>query len=136
MSQEIDAADVLSKYLMMRQSSHSSMIMDENNLPYPKAIIKAVLLHCLKLSPASPQNELLRSAYVGLAEYQTLTEDEATALQDWNSATENVHEFLSDEESLNRAKRLSRVGDRVMSINRRVTLETESLIQELKYAVS
>jgi hypothetical protein len=77
---EIDAWDVVQKYgatLRDPPKYSVSLIRDVSELPYPKAAIKAVLKDAFRRFPPI---DALKTAYISLADFQELTDEEANAL--------------------------------------------------------
>jgi hypothetical protein len=76
-----EADDVLRQYLTTLQSGGQGVIRDVSELPYPKEVIKAVLQGIIKRVKDDKQAlEMLKSAYVALADFQHLTAEERDAL--------------------------------------------------------
>ena len=78
---EIDLALVLSAYSATLQQSSKTLVRDIKELPYPKEVIKRVLKHCIKLTAPGSERDFFRGAYVCLADFQALTDDEKAALR-------------------------------------------------------
>jgi hypothetical protein len=77
---EIDAWDVVQKYgaTLRNPPKYSvSLIRDVSELPYPKAAIKAVLQDAFQRFPPT---DALKTAYMSLADFQELTDEETNAL--------------------------------------------------------
>lgn len=77
---EIDAWDVVRKYgaTLRNPPKYSvSLLRDVSELPYPKAAIKAVLQDALQRFPPI---DALKTAYISLADFQELTDEETNAL--------------------------------------------------------
>jgi hypothetical protein len=77
---EIDAWDVVEKYGATLRSPPKysvSLIRDVSELTYPKAAIKAVLQDALQRFPPI---DALKTAYISLADFQELTDEETNAL--------------------------------------------------------
>jgi hypothetical protein len=78
---EYDARDVLDAYLAALSSLEGgATIRDAGELSYPKDIIKSILQHCLRTIEDASQRELLRHAYLSLASFQELSDEERKAL--------------------------------------------------------
>jgi hypothetical protein len=77
---EYDARDMLDKYLATLSSLEGAMLRDAGELSHPKDIIKSVLQHCLRTIEDASQRELLRHAYLSLASFQELSDEERKAL--------------------------------------------------------
>jgi hypothetical protein len=77
---EIDLALVLSAYSATLNQPGKSLVRDIKELPYPKEVIKMVLKHCIKLTEPGTERDFFRGAYVCLADFQSLSDDEKAAL--------------------------------------------------------
>ena len=76
--QEIDAADVLQRYSeTLSNSKH--VVADVESLPYPKQIIHAVLVDGLKRFKDAESQNILSTAFLSLANFQSMTDDEREA---------------------------------------------------------
>ena len=78
---EIDLALVLSAYSATLKQPSKTLIRDIKELPYPKEVIKMVLKHCIQLTEPGTERDFFRGAYVCLADFQDLTDDEKAALR-------------------------------------------------------
>lgn len=76
MATEVDAADVLASYAALLMKTTGSPARDVNELKYSKDVIKFVLMHCIKLVEPGEQRDFLKSAYVSLADFQDMSDDE------------------------------------------------------------
>lgn len=79
---EIDAADVLQRYTDFLRQNRTGVIRDASFLPYPKDVIKAVLLGALdRLAADDAQSrEAVMMAYIRLCDYpENLSDDEWSA---------------------------------------------------------
>ena len=76
-----EADSVLRQYAAVLQSGGHGVIRDASELPYPKEVIKSFLQNGLKVGKENKQLlEWLKNAYVSLADFQYLTEQERKAL--------------------------------------------------------
>jgi hypothetical protein len=80
---------VLSQYAAVLEKTGDRAVTDISELPYPKAMIKSALRHYLRRVSRADQKAVnaLEVAYVSLAHFQALTEEE----EDVVAMTENVH---------------------------------------------
>ena len=79
---EIDAADVLQRYTDFLSQNRTGVIRDASFLPYPKDVIKAVLLGMIdRLAPDDAQSRAaVMIAYIRLCDYpKNLSDDERSA---------------------------------------------------------
>jgi hypothetical protein len=76
---EYDARDVLDSYLGALNKLDQSSVCDAAELSYPKDLIKFVLRHCIKTIAQEDQRTFLRNAYLSLANFHELTDEERVA---------------------------------------------------------
>jgi len=76
---EYDARDVLDSYLGALNKLDQSSVCDAAELSYPKDLIKFVLRHCIKTIEQEDQRTFLRNAYLSLANFHELTDEERVA---------------------------------------------------------
>jgi hypothetical protein len=76
---EYDARDVLDSYLGALNKLDQSSVCDAAELGYPKDLIKFVLRHCIKTMEGEDKRIFLRNAYLSLANFHELTDEERVA---------------------------------------------------------
>src|SRR6185295_17182548 len=76
---EYDARDVLDSYLGALNKLDQSSVCDATELGYPKDLIKFVLRHCIKTMEGEDKRIFLRNAYLSLANFHELTDEERAA---------------------------------------------------------
>src|SRR5262245_61645797 len=76
---EYDTRDVLDSYLGALNKLDHSIVCDAAELGYPKDLIKFVLRHCIKTIEEQEKRTFLRNAYLALASYQKLGDEERAA---------------------------------------------------------
>ena len=76
---EYDARDVLDSYLRALNRLDQSCVCDAAELGYPKDLIKFVLRHCIKTIEEEDKRTFLRNAYLSLANFRELTDEERAA---------------------------------------------------------
>jgi hypothetical protein len=74
-----DARDVLDSYLGVLNKLDENIVCDAVELGYPKDLIKFVLRHCIKTIEEEDKRIFLRNAYLALASFQELTDEERAA---------------------------------------------------------
>src|SRR5262245_37028769 len=79
MSSEYDACKVLDSYLATLNKINHGSVCDMSELGYPKDLIKFVLRHCIKAIQEDDKQSFLREAYLLLASFQELTDEERSA---------------------------------------------------------
>lgn len=129
---QADVRDVLAKYVALISGPSKALIRDESELPYPKDVIKAVLRRYIQmLKPGDRKLELLRSAYIALANFQSLSRDERQAL----SALAGIGAMgnASDEALTAQATLLALTGEAQKAVMQRYKEELDSLKRELGY---
>lgn len=89
---EYNAREVLDRYVTALGKSAGAVVRDLSAIGYPKDNVKFVLQHCIRTFEGEEQQQYLQDAYLSLASFQELTEDErkaATQLNEiWPSASE------------------------------------------------
>jgi hypothetical protein len=76
---EYDARDVLDSYLGALNKLDQSRVCDAAELSYPKDLITFILRHCIKTIEQEDQRTFLRNAYLSLANFHELTDEERVA---------------------------------------------------------
>jgi len=74
-----DARHVLDSYLGALHKIDRGKVCDVRELDYPKDLIKFVLRHCIKTIEEDDQQSFLRKAYLSLANFHELTDEERSA---------------------------------------------------------
>lgn len=127
---EYDARDVLEKYVGVLNTTSDAIIRDADALLHPKETIKAVLQHCIKTIEAVDMRQFLRGAYLSLASFQVLSDQERKAvvlLKEVGPPAPSGDEL--HEEQINR---LSDVATPLQTVMTRLQSETAILSQELR----
>jgi hypothetical protein len=133
--QPADAEMIVNAYgAVLAEPTALGIVRDARSLPRPKETIKDALKFALKMTTDAAMREHLKSAYVSLADFQHLSDNEVRALQVWHSASSQNKAAASDLEMADLAKRISADGEVVTAVQRRVADEAKSLLQELKVA--
>jgi hypothetical protein len=133
MATEIDAAHVLSSYSSTLTQEKRQLVRDVRELPYPKDVIKLVLKHCIKLAEPGKEREFLRSAYVCLADFQSLSEDEKKSLQVWEkTCDQHDPQSMTQQQIMSLAKNLADDGMLATDVHKRIAVESAALLEELK----
>lgn len=85
---EVDAEDVLKQYAeaieALRNNPLEGAVQDVRELAHPKPVIKAMLARFIELSTESDLRDWLQTAYMTLARFQELRDDERAAC-DWKA---------------------------------------------------
>jgi hypothetical protein len=133
MVKEIDAAHILSSY-SAAWLKRNDVVQDVQELPYSKEAIKAVLIHCIKLTEPGTEREFLRNAYVSLADFQPLSDAERGSLKIWERIGRSDPLNLGGEDISKLAKDISNLGKAGQAAHKRATEEAAALLEELKLA--
>jgi hypothetical protein len=121
-----EADDVLRQYAATLQSGGHGVIRDASELPYPKEVIRIVLQHAIKVSKEDKQTlEMLKSAYVALADFQRLTKEERDALAVLEEGA------LSGLSTAEQAERISQAGKIYAPVVARYRAELDDIGKEL-----
>ncbi len=133
---EIDAGDVFEAYVKLISVPSAGYIRDAADLPYPKEIIQRVLEGLLQRCGGDPATQdQLASAYVILADFQPLTENEKSALSTWQSLVNKGAGSGATDDMGNIVKELDSVSDVALVIMERTKNEAEGYLrrtQEIK----
>jgi len=76
---EYNAREVLDRYVTALGASAGAVVRDLRAIGYPKDNVKFVLQHCMRTIEGEEQRQFLQDAYLSLASFQELTEDERNA---------------------------------------------------------
>jgi hypothetical protein len=131
---EIDAADVLTSYTALLLKGRALAIRDAGELPYPKDVIKDVLLYSIGVANGK-NREFLLGAYVSLADFQVLTPAEKSAVETAVTITELKDlDALSNDQLRQAAEQVAVAQPVVAILSKRVSEESANLVNELKSA--
>ena len=124
-----DARDVLTKYLATLSSLDGAAIRDESELSHPKDVIEPVLQHCLRTIEDAGQRQLLSDAYLSLASFQALSDEERHAL----ALLKKIGPLapLGDERHKDQAARIGDVAGQLGAAFAKLKADTQILTQEL-----
>jgi len=127
---ELDAREVLEKYVAILRDSSNSVVRDVSELAHPKEVIRAVLQHCIRTAADREGLEFLRNAYVSLSNFQQMTDAEKEAL----SVLTGMGPLATEGSKLfgKQARQITHVATPLQSVLDRVTAEHAVLTQELK----
>ena len=127
---ELDAREVLEKYVAILRDSSNSVVRDVSELAHPKEVIRAVLQHCIRTAADREGLEFLRNAYVSLSNFQQMTDAEKEAL----SVLTGMGPLATEGSKLfgKQARQITHVTTPLQSVLDRVTAELAVLAQELK----
>ncbi len=129
---EIDAKEVLDKYIALIRKTKDRRPQDESNLPAPKSVIKAVLLHVLKIAPHDSNLEPLKMAYLELANFQDQKAVSKESIEGWLARMkDNTNPSMSDAELRAAAGTTVSVRGFLDSIEEKVGAERALLADEL-----
>ena len=124
--------DVLDRYSALLSSmpkSGKGLVRNISELPYPKRIIKQVLLDLLTGAHDAKERNAIEVAYINLASFQEMTTEEDEAVRKWDEvmradpATTNSKEL---------AQRIVGAGDAYRRVVDRYVAEQTELYNEIK----
>ena len=96
-----DVERILTDYgAVLAEPSALGVMRDLRSLPNSKSAIKAALRAALSIATDPNTRDQLKVAYVCLADFQPLTEEETGALRQWNGATTKPNLVLDVEERI------------------------------------
>lgn len=81
---EYNARDVLDRYVTALGASAGAVVRDASAIGFPKDNVKFVLQHCIRTFEGEDQRQFLQDAYLSLASFQELTDDERKAASQLN----------------------------------------------------
>ena len=126
---EVDARAILEKYAAVLNAPSMSVIRDAKDLPYSKDAIKTVLKHFLSKTVDPQGREVLKKAYMDLANFQPLTEDERKSVV----AMSEVSDARStDKDLLKQAQIVVSHGELHQAVVNRSNAEHEALFLEIR----
>jgi hypothetical protein len=127
---EYDARDVLDQYVKTLRALGDAIIRDAGELSHPKDIIKFVLRHCIRTIEDPDQRKFLRDAYLSLASFQALSDDERKAV----TLLEEIGPLApsGDERHEQQAARIGNVAAALDAVIARVKTEALILAQDLR----
>ena len=70
-----DPREVLEKYVSTISEPTAAIVRDASELTHPRDVIKFVLQHCIRTIDEADKRDFLRSAYLMLGNFQSLTDD-------------------------------------------------------------
>jgi hypothetical protein len=131
-----EAREVIQNYgAVLEERTALGTIRDINSLPYSKDRIKEALLYALRVTLDSSMRERLRSAYILLADFQQLSNEQITSLRNWNKTTTMGRKSaITLDELREEARELAQEGEQAIIIQDKCAAEMESLLLELKSA--
>lgn len=127
---QYDPREVLDRYIAVLGAAGSSVVRDASDLGHPKDIVKFVLQHCIRTVEADDQQKFLRDAYLSLAGFQVLTEDERTAAAQLNQIWPEASSGGAQLEAA--TDRLGEAAAPLHEVLARMRAETVVLSQELR----
>lgn len=126
---EIDARDVLDKYIKVLQAPAGSVIRDVSELPYPKAIIKLVMKTLIGRTHDRETRQHLKNAYVHLVDFQKLSEKEREAVSVMSDMTDPGS---SKSALLDKARQIASAGAAQEQLMQRYKQELDEVAMEKK----
>jgi len=127
---EYDPREVLDRYIAVLGAAGGSIIRDAGDLGHPKDIVKFVLQHCIRTIESAEQQKFLRDAYLSLAGFQVLTEEERAAAVHLNQIWPEAP--AGDAQLDGATDRFGEAAAPLQEVLARMRTETVILAQELK----
>ena len=111
----------------------TGVIRDVHALPYSKDKIKEALRFALRITDDGSMRSHFVGAYIGLADFQELSDAQVSALRGWNKILETSTK-LTAEDVHRQAIAISNVGKDVKAVQAKSAAEARVLAEELKAA--
>lgn len=127
---QYDPREVLDRYIAVLGAAGGSIIRDASDLGHPKDIVKFVLQHCIRTIEAADQQKFLRHAYLSLAGFQVLSEEERAAATHLNQIWPEAS--AGDAQLEGATGRFGEAAAPLQEVLARMRTETVVLAQELK----
>jgi hypothetical protein len=132
---EIDAKDVLEKYVELIRQTGGRGPQDVTDLPAPKHVVKEILLFVLRNAPRDSDVTAMKRAFLALATFQDLKEWAKNSLDRWDVAMERrTGPSMSDAELSKIARDVVSVGAALDSVQEQIEIERAHLTDELAKA--
>ena len=127
---EVDAGDVLERYISVLKAHNTALIRNEDELPYSKEIIKAVIIGALSRTTDVSTKELLKKAYQSLADFQPLNDHERAAVSEMEQLKRwpTARSFQLTEQ----ADLAAKYGSTHQEVTKRIVAESEALYHEVR----
>ena len=122
---EYNAREVLDRFVTALGASAGAVVRDAGTLGYPKDNVKFVLQHCIRTFEGDEQRQFLQNAYLSLASFQELTEDE-------RKAAVQLNEIWPTASSADANGHVGEAAAPLHDVLARIRAETIVLTQELK----
>jgi hypothetical protein len=127
---EVDARDVLEKYIAVLNTQSKSLIRDETELPYPKDVIRLVIKGCLARTDDSQTRERLKIAYQATADFQRLTDEERQAIAIMKEVDKPAR--WGSELFIQQVSDVIKYGPTQEAVAKRLVAEAEALFLDIK----
>jgi phosphatidylserine/phosphatidylglycerophosphate/cardiolipin synthase-like enzyme len=129
---EFDAKEVLDKYIALIRRTGGRGPQDVSDLPAPKSVIKAVLLHVLQLAPKDSDIAPMKRAFLYLAEFQDQQKAAKASIDTWLTGIDNQTNSQSSDAALREAaQKTVSVRGFLNSLEEQIEAERKSLADEL-----
>ena len=112
----------------------TGVVRDISSLPCPKLQIKEALQCAMRVTTDAPGREQLKIAFISLADFQELSDEEIVALRNWNKALKTSSQDMTVANLRKQPDAMSKIGESVDAIQARSMAEMEALLSELKQA--
>jgi hypothetical protein len=130
----VEAQRIVQAYgAVLGENTAIGVVRDIVSLPYSKSQIKSALQFALKITSDGAMHAHFINAYISLADFQSLSDDQIKALQVWNKVI-GQRRGSNKEEVEAEAAAIAKNGKVVTAIHERVAEEAAILANELKMA--
>jgi hypothetical protein len=132
--QSAEAQRIVQAYgAVLGENTAIGSVRDIASLPYSKQQIKSAIQFALKVTTDKQMQSHFINAYVSLADFQSLSNDQINALREWNKVI--TRRGRSDDQELAvQVAAMEETSDEVIAIQKCVAEEAAILAAELKMA--
>jgi hypothetical protein len=129
---EIDAREVLDRYIDLIKRTGGGGSQDVSALPASKAVIKAILMHVLRNAPKGSDLAPIKHAYLELAVFQDQRSAAVQTIDSWlERVSADAHSSMTDAELQVVAQKTVGVQSFMDSVEKKIEQERALLEAEL-----
>jgi hypothetical protein len=119
---------------VLREQTATGVVRDIRSLPYSKGQIKEALRFAIRITSDESMRGHFKGAYIGLSDFQELSDAQILALQTWNKVLANSSTEDKIDDLHKQAIDISSVGKEVATVQASLAAEAHALAEELKAA--
>jgi hypothetical protein len=119
---------------VLAENTATGVVRDINSLPHSKDQIKTALRFALKVTSDPAMRGHFKAAYISLADFQPLSDEEIQLLQKWNKVLATGAAKTTEIDDASAAAIIADTSKGVTRLNAHVTAEANTLMQELETA--